>query len=131
MKVSNPERAETMVCPRAACAKISAAGSANIATHCLFRRGPAMHRPASQRSVIIRTCLIVNLAPEICAKYWVEAGVPQPLFKTSVSGIARPNRAVPYDVTADGQRFLVLVQSGEGWQPPLTVTTNWLAKVKK
>jgi hypothetical protein len=35
------------------------------------------------------------------------------------------------DVTADGQRFLVIVESGEGSQPSLTVTTNWLARVKR
>jgi hypothetical protein len=59
----------------------------------------------------------------------VEAGVPAPLFKTNLApGLYTPT---PYDVTADGQRFLVLIPSEERSQPPLTVTTNWLAKVRR
>jgi hypothetical protein len=59
----------------------------------------------------------------------VEAGVPAPLFKTNLT-LAGFN-TTPYDVTADGQRFLVLLQSENTSQPSLTVTTNWLAKVRR
>jgi Tol biopolymer transport system component len=59
----------------------------------------------------------------------VEAGVPAPLFKTNLT-LAGLN-AAPYDVTADGQRFLVLVQSEDTSQRALTVTTNWLAKARR
>jgi hypothetical protein len=59
----------------------------------------------------------------------VEAGVPAPLFKASMT--PDPLTPTPYDVTADGQRFLVLVQSENTSQPSLTVTTNWLAKVRR
>ena len=58
----------------------------------------------------------------------IEVGVPQPLFTIQPSG-----RSVgyPYDVTADGQRFLVNV----GVEPvePTTVTllTNWPALLRK
>ncbi|MEK7992511.1 MAG: protein kinase [Planctomycetota bacterium] len=38
----------------------------------------------------------------------------------------------PYDVTADGQRFLVLQPGATGQGPdPLTVVTNWQARLKK
>jgi hypothetical protein len=62
----------------------------------------------------------------------VEAGVPVALFKTTL--VLTPNSLAalaPYDVTADGQRFLVLVQSEDTSQRSLTVTTNWLAKVRR
>jgi hypothetical protein len=36
----------------------------------------------------------------------------------------------PYDVTADGQRFLMLEQLSY-WASPLTVVVNWLAAAKK
>jgi hypothetical protein len=58
----------------------------------------------------------------------VEAGVPAPLFKTTLP--PAPIFSTPYDVTADGQRFLMLVES-ERSQRSLTVTTNWLAKVRR
>jgi Tol biopolymer transport system component len=59
----------------------------------------------------------------------VEVGVPAPLFKTNMT--PGPFTPTPYDVTADGQRFLVLVPSEDTSQPSLTVTTNWLAKVRR
>jgi Tol biopolymer transport system component len=58
----------------------------------------------------------------------VEAGVPAPLFKTTLP--PAPIFSTPYEVTADGQRFLMLVES-ESSQRSLTVTTNWLAKVRR
>jgi Tol biopolymer transport system component len=60
----------------------------------------------------------------------VEAGVPAPLFKTTLLPPG-PISSTPYDVTADGQRFLMLVPSEGTSQPSLTVTTNWLAKVRR
>ena len=54
---------------------------------------------------------------------------PRELF--SVSPLTS-RLATPYDVTADGQRFLVwqpsTAQQGPG---PLTVVTNWQARLKK
>jgi serine/threonine protein kinase len=61
-----------------------------------------------------------------------EPGVPQPLFRiepvnTSVSS------TIPYQPSANGERFLVNVQAGgEGTQaPPITVVLNWTAGLKK
>jgi serine/threonine protein kinase len=61
-----------------------------------------------------------------------EHGVPQPLFRiepvsTSVSS------TIPYQPSANGERFLVNVQAGgEGTQaPPITIVLNWTAGLKK
>jgi hypothetical protein len=41
-------------------------------------------------------------------------------------------RSFPYDVTPDGQRFLVALQpEGRSDNPPLTVLMNWDAGLKK
>ncbi len=53
---------------------------------------------------------------------------PQALFKTRMlTTLLRP--VIDYDVTADGQRFLIGTQVGEG--APVRVILNWTAEVKK
>jgi Tol biopolymer transport system component len=54
---------------------------------------------------------------------------PRELFPISP---VRSDLRAPYDVTADGQRFLVLQPSTAEQGPgPLTVVTNWQARLKK
>ena len=53
----------------------------------------------------------------------VQAGVPQALFKAPIGAVQLT--VDQYDVTPDGQRFLVLKQAPEPGQPPLTVVVNW------
>jgi len=56
----------------------------------------------------------------------VKAGTPQELFSTAMSsGIT-----YPYDVTADGQRFLVQELVPQTEPPSLTVVVNWQAGLK-
>jgi Tol biopolymer transport system component len=55
-------------------------------------------------------------------------GVTTPLFQTQVSSYTAPNR---YDVSADGQRFLVNSQVEETSQTPITVVLNWSSTLKK
>jgi len=57
-----------------------------------------------------------------------EMGTPKPLFQTQVSGFASPNR---YDVSADGQRFLVNSSVQEQSRTPIVVILNWIAGLKK
>jgi serine/threonine protein kinase/Tol biopolymer transport system component len=61
----------------------------------------------------------------------LKAGVPEPLFEVRApflsSGIPWP----VYDVTADGQRFLVANLTEEADNPSLTVTTNWPESMAK
>jgi Tol biopolymer transport system component len=54
------------------------------------------------------------------------AGAAQPLFKS------RPSLwRYPYDVSPDGQRFLVISPTDEGDSPPITLVVNWPALLKK
>ncbi len=53
-----------------------------------------------------------------------EAGAPSALFDAPV---ARPQLfpATPFDVTADGQKFLIVCPAGGASSAPLTVVVNW------
>jgi len=56
------------------------------------------------------------------------AGDPKPLF------LVHPRARTldsPYDVTADGRRFLVSVTSGEEAASPITLVVDWLAGLKR
>lgn len=59
----------------------------------------------------------------------LDFGPPIPLFK--VRTLSRVNISHEYDVTADGQRFLVGTLVGETKSPPPTVIINWQAVVSK
>ena len=59
-----------------------------------------------------------------------EAGVPKALFQTSFIG-SPTGGFNHYAVTADGQRFLLNVPTGEGSASPITVVLNWTAGLKK
>jgi dipeptidyl aminopeptidase/acylaminoacyl peptidase len=55
----------------------------------------------------------------------IEVGTPQRLFHAGTPAVG-----MPYDVTADGQRFLVNLAEEEG-PVPLKLVTNWVAELKK
>jgi Tol biopolymer transport system component len=57
-----------------------------------------------------------------------EAGVPGPLFEPRVGAISGDS---PYDVAADGRRFLVKVPVEETAPAPVTVVLNWTADLKR
>jgi dipeptidyl aminopeptidase/acylaminoacyl peptidase len=57
-----------------------------------------------------------------------EAGTPKALFKTRMFR-ERNIPAIDYDVTADGQRFLIGTLVGEA--TPVSVILNWTAELKK
>jgi serine/threonine protein kinase len=54
-----------------------------------------------------------------------EAGVPKVLFQTHV--ISYPNPRNLYDVSSDGQRFLIITPLEEATTTPVTVVANWNA----
>ncbi|MGH9317676.1 MAG: TolB family protein, partial [Thermoanaerobaculia bacterium] len=56
-----------------------------------------------------------------------EAGVARPLFQARLRN--DPDRE--YDVSADGQRFLVNVPLAEETSPPITLVQNWTALLRK
>jgi Tol biopolymer transport system component len=61
-----------------------------------------------------------------------EAGTPEPLFQTRIYGLTVSSYyAQQYDVTPDGQRFLMNVDTSDVNAAPLTVVLNWTAGLKK
>jgi Tol biopolymer transport system component len=63
----------------------------------------------------------------------LEVGTPQTLFGTSfgILNITNITYRQPYDVTADGKRFLLLDTVESKAPPPITVFSNWQATVKR
>ena len=59
-----------------------------------------------------------------------EAGPPQPLFEIQPLYAPLLGRSA-YQPTADGQRFLVLANTGGTAPPPINVVLNWQAGLKK
>jgi len=57
-----------------------------------------------------------------------EHGTPQALFKTRMRWDSPGVMGIQYDVTADGQRFLISTMVGEA--TPVSVILNWTAGVK-
>jgi hypothetical protein len=60
----------------------------------------------------------------------LQAETPHELFAASVPADVG-DIPVPYDVTADGQRFLLEESAGNEASIPLTAVVNWQAGLKK
>ena len=60
----------------------------------------------------------------------IKPGVPQALFPTRIVRSNRGTHASAYDVTSDGQRFLIANRTEEAMGQTLTVITNWRAKLQ-
>jgi hypothetical protein len=74
------------------------------------------------------------LAVPIRADATIEVGTPVPLFQSNPVGGAAyvPGSQQQYDVTADGQRFLMIVEAeGARAASPFTVVLNWQAGLKR
>jgi len=65
------------------------------------------------------------MAVEIKPGATLEVGTPRPLFLTRPAGVLR------YDVTADGERFLVSVPVEDSTSAPATVVLNWYEELKR
>jgi eukaryotic-like serine/threonine-protein kinase len=63
----------------------------------------------------------------------VRFGPPQPLFHTTLPSSPGLGTRAEYDVTNDGQRFIVAESRGDttGDTGPITVLVNWTAALKK
>jgi hypothetical protein len=57
-----------------------------------------------------------------------KAEIPEPLFEPRVGAISGDS---PYDVAADGRRFLVNALVEENVPAPVTVVLNWTADLKR
>jgi hypothetical protein len=61
-----------------------------------------------------------------------EAGTPEALFQTHIFGLLTSTLfSQQYDVTSDGQRFLIDLDLSDTNGNPLTVVTNWTVGLKK
>ncbi len=65
------------------------------------------------------------MAVDVRSGATIEVGVPRPLFPTRPVGVLR------YDVTADGQRFLVATPTDEAVSAPVTVVLNWHEELRR
>jgi hypothetical protein len=62
----------------------------------------------------------------------VNIGTPQRLFSLAGDRATRPNpRNAVFDVTPDGQRFLISAPAGEPISSRITVVLNWTAGLRK
>ena len=61
-----------------------------------------------------------------------QAGVPKPLFDVPIfGGASLQTPTARWDMTADGQKFLVNTASTQIGPTPITVLTNWQTALKK
>jgi Tol biopolymer transport system component len=67
------------------------------------------------------------MAVEVRAAPTFQAGIPKALFKTHL----RPPPGGQFDVTPDGERFLVNLRPAEEISDPVTLVQNWAAERKR
>ena len=68
------------------------------------------------------------MAVDVKASSNFEVSVPKELFETRISGAGFRSG---FDVTADGQRFLIITQIEEEKPSPISVVLNWTADLKR
>jgi hypothetical protein len=73
------------------------------------------------------------MAVEISTKPVFQAGVAKPLFRVPVAGGegGAPTIAWRWDISSDGQRFLVNAAPEDRSSTPVTVVANWTALLRK
>ena len=59
----------------------------------------------------------------------VEFGTPRPLFQAAIAIVVARQPNWTWDVSADGQRFLIILIRDD--PAPLTLVTNWQADLKQ
>ncbi|MEE2991635.1 MAG: hypothetical protein VX603_00495 [Gemmatimonadota bacterium] len=68
------------------------------------------------------------MAVEVSTRGVFRPGIANALFSASTVGVE--NLAVNYDVSADGQRFVIVQQVDAGETPTITVVENWYSEFK-
>ncbi len=67
------------------------------------------------------------MAADVTLASTVSLGVPHELFRTPLTNAV----VSQYDVTADGQRFLIAMPLESTGDAPITVVLNWWAALEK
>jgi serine/threonine protein kinase len=67
------------------------------------------------------------MAVEVRAAPAFQAGIPKALFRTNL----RPPPGGQFDVTPDGERFLVNLRSGDQGSDPMTLVQNWATERRR
>jgi Tol biopolymer transport system component len=75
------------------------------------------------REIVYQTPTDEIMAVEVRSAPTFQAGIPRALFKASIQ---RPPGA-QFDVTPDGERFLVNLRPGDEVSDPITLVQNWAA----
>jgi eukaryotic-like serine/threonine-protein kinase len=60
-----------------------------------------------------------------------DAGAPVALFQANPREAAATSEQTFYDVTRDGQRFLINTEAKQTQVEPMSIILNWAAKLKK
>jgi hypothetical protein len=60
-----------------------------------------------------------------------ESGAPVALFQTRLRQPISSIDAVSYDVTADGQRFLINTKTEESNPAPMSIILNWTSEMER
>jgi hypothetical protein len=60
-----------------------------------------------------------------------KAGSPVTLFQTHRRQSVSSQDVFPYDVSGDGQKFLIITKMDEATAAPLSVLLNWSSEMEK
>ena len=60
-----------------------------------------------------------------------EAGSPVALFQTNRRQPVSAQDVFSYDVSSDGQKFLIITKMNEASAAPLSITLNWASEMEK
>ena len=71
------------------------------------------------------------MSADVKSEATFEADAPKALFRVRRREHVSSGDLFSYDVTADGQRFLVNTDVGEVGPFPLTLVSNWTAEIRK
>jgi len=71
------------------------------------------------------------MAAAVTAKASFEAGSPAALFKTHRRQPISAQDVFSYDVSTDGQRFLIITKVDEANAAPLSVLLNWASQMER
>ena len=71
------------------------------------------------------------MAASVDTKNEFESGTPTVLFQTDPRERVATTEVVTYDVSRDGQRFLVNTKYNNGSAHPMSVVLNWKDEMKR